>query len=339
MRLYVREIHHLGRTVDAFELDWLRASPQLLSDTTITFELPEDLICRIDGAELRGRTYSDGRTHSPRWFIRLDLIELPSDVADDDPANYRALQIVPLALLLTLNPNLRFGPLLGAHSPERNWLFFTQRYDELHSIHGPFRKLPTHFFDYDYPPSFEHVRFVSEALLREWETQRLKLACDRYVRACLASRRDSAIVELSIAFEILLLRGDGGKRKALARRAAVLLGTVASEREHIYQEVGALYGLRNAVVHQGQFTWEVVLSDGSQLHPLTLIRSGRRYVANIIREFLRDSETCLRCRKEFLDSLDQRAGTLKPELDEYERRFFSGKPANQGLKRTPDGAA
>jgi hypothetical protein len=309
-RLLLREIRYLEQTIDALDLSWLRKSPELLPGVVVTTQLPAELVSRIQHVTLRF-----GGAPSEPWFVCRD--HAAGDGIPNDDTEFKPLNVIISALLLTLNPNLRFGPLLGAQGDESGWNFFFEWYDEFHELLGPARKLPLDFCDYELSPTFEDVQVVAEELSRKWQHPIIKLACDRYMRACFAKTCDVAVLELSIALEVLLLCNDPAKRKLLARRAAIALGSTETQRSDLYRDTCALYKLRNRVVHEGQLRSAGSLA-GIEVNSTVLVRSCRKNVAHLIRLFLRQQSFD---KAQLLSSLDERARSVEPDLADYEKRF------------------
>lgn len=306
--LLLREIYYLARTIDVFDLDWLKKSLELLPGVMITTDLPDALLLRVNEVTRR-----PVRSDSDQWFV-VHKTNSDGIVMEDDPER-RSVNLMCVSLLLTLNPNFRFGPLLGAKPYKDTWTFFMEWHDDLYSFWAPRRQLPKDFFEYEFSPSLEDVRSVAEQLLVHWKNDVIGLACDRYVRACFARTTDATIIELSIALEVLLLRNDPVKRKLLARRAAVALGSSAEQRGSVYQQICWLYRLRNSVAHEGKITLDT--SVGS-IHPTSVVQLGRRYVAELVRLCLVHPDESFRNKPQFLRVLDSMAEKIKTELDSYE---------------------
>jgi hypothetical protein len=71
-------------------------------------------------------------------------------------------------------------------------------------------------------------------------------------RASVERRREEAFLLFAIALEsIMLPKGDRELSYRLRIRTAHLLGRTASERRGISKEIGALYGIRSNIVHNG----------------------------------------------------------------------------------------
>src|ERR1041385_6627930 len=191
MSYQVRIVYYLEPTVHTFDLDWLHADPQLLPDTYVTMRLPRGLKERVELA-----SGSFARSRSGQWFVH-HTNDKTDEGWDGDTQRFRSLQAVPLALLLCLNPNLRFGPILETLSPSPQCSFTVSWRDQLASHNSPFRKLPTYFFNYATPPSESQIRTVAIDLMNTWSIRRISLIRDRYVRACMADRRDRKSTRLN----------------------------------------------------------------------------------------------------------------------------------------------
>ena len=62
---------------------------------------------------------------------------------------------------------------------------------------------------------------------------------------------EQKILKLAICLEILLLNGEGAKKRTLAERIAFLLYDKKNHREDIYSRIEKFYSLRNSIVHAG----------------------------------------------------------------------------------------
>ncbi len=318
MQINVREIRCLSRTVDVFDLDWLRSEVDFGHGAVVTPRLSSGLLKSVD--QLRPRL-SQPRE---RWFVKQPTRVDPDGVERNCFEEGRATQVIPLSLLLTISPNLRFGQRALAERSRNGWRLLFVNQDDLQTETGPFRTLPTHFFPYESPPTFNEVRSVADSLWHRWQTAWVQRACLRYARACLAPRRDTAVVELAIGIEGLLGSHSRNKRRSIAGRAIGLLSTLSSsEREELYRDLGALYLLRNRVVHEGTLPAKLALAEGTVLDRVAIIRACRRHMATLIKAILASRELGNLEAPQFQSHVGRIGDSLTEEARRYEEKFFA----------------
>src|SRR5882762_7149210 len=100
---------NLSRSSTLYDVPRLDSCQELAPGIVLKHDLPQTLLARVDQI---GRACDRPRPHTRRWFIKQMPASSRKGYEHLAPDCW-ALEIVPVALLLTLEPFLRFGPRLG----------------------------------------------------------------------------------------------------------------------------------------------------------------------------------------------------------------------------------
>jgi hypothetical protein len=317
---YIREVMNLSRLLPPYDSLWLDTSQELAPGIVIKHDLPHTLLARVDQI---GRACDRPGSEARRWFIKQMPGSSIKGYQHLIPDSW-ALELVPIALLLTLGPLLRFGPRLGVKAKGVGWNFNFEEYDLLWTAREARRSTALNFIDS--PPSIETVRTVFTGLVKNWSESIVTSSCDQYVLACLADRQDKAIISLSIGLECLYLLGESRKRLTIARRAATHVADVPEERANAYRDLGSLYLARNAIIHNGDRSGRLQLGNGVEITWSYLVRVGLRHLASTIATFLKNGWQSRLEKAKFIASLDARASESDGEFQAFERTFFRSLP-------------
>jgi hypothetical protein len=123
--------------------------------------------------------------------------------------------------------------------------------------------------------------------------RRFHSAIERFGRTFDKGYWESVIVDLVIVMESLLTPNKQGGRMQLALAASNLLGTTPSESKEVFDNIGAMYKLRNASVHgepMAREEWDkniLKIAQTASCSEQSLTEGTREYAFEVMRDYAR----------------------------------------------------
>lgn len=302
--VYIREIYNLQCITDP--------KPQHLGRGMKLTPVPNDIAELIDSRvpQVGGRW-----ANIQSWMIEA----VPASKAnwiDGDPAG--GLRVLPIAMVITVSPRLKFGPSIFLEIENNDKRIAVQLYDQIHTLWRAHCKPDDFRID---SATIEDLRRTFKQLINHWGETILIIPLDRFVRACSDKRADDAIIDLSVALEYLYVDGKEAKGENIARRGACLVGTNVQERERTYVDLRAFYCARNLILHEGIPSPSLRLKHGRILGADYWRDTGFSHLATAFKKMLGDPKLASKTKKEFVGELKKYQTTLKTEFDAYHQKF------------------
>lgn len=101
--------------------------------------------------------------------------------------------------------------------------------------------------------------------LRKQKKEWVSIALERLNQAIRRQRPGDQATEISIALETLLTEGAGENTYKVGLRSALLIGGDLKTRRNTRATIGALYTMRNSLVHEGKVSKEVKVINGGKV--------------------------------------------------------------------------
>jgi hypothetical protein len=272
--------------------------------------LDKELAQLIDNSlwNFRGRS-----KEYPSWVIEAEP-KSQADLIDGDPS--RGLRIIPEAMLVVVNPKIKFGPSIHLNMKEGKQETGAMVYDRLVT-----------FFPNVSPNEF----IVDDLILREvnrlsnnfikYIGDRPSIILDRFVRACLDIHADDAIIDLCIALEASYLGRGENKTDNIASRGAAFLGNNYQERDKIFADLATLYWMRNKIVHDCVINPTACLKDNNNKNIYQLRDAGQSHLAHALIKMFNNDHLATKSKEDFINELKQLVKQLNHEFHAFQSKW------------------
>lgn len=249
----------------------------------------------------------------PSWVIEAEQ-KSQADLIDGDPS--RGLRIIPEAMLVIVNPKIKFGPAIHLNIKKDKQEIGAIGYDRLVTLLPNVK--PDEFIIDDI--ILRKVNRLSNNFIK-YMGNRPSIILDRFVRACLDIHADDAIIDLCIALEASYLSGGENKTDNIASRGAAFLGDNHQERENIFADLATLYWIRNKIVHDCVINPTACLNNKKEKNIYQLRDAGQSHLARALIKIFNNDHLATKSKEDFINELKQLVKQLNYEFHAFKSKW------------------